>query len=154
MRLSIASNATSLGRTALKKGATAAVKNPLAALEILGTGSSMKYRMNNGDSFMSAAFKETAENALYMSNPGLMTAVQMAPLAYQGVKAAHDFRKRKSEELHDMRYNMYGKIGGNYMDTSRAVTMRQAAVQQIQGNKLNARSALGGEARIFANNIY
>lgn len=154
MRLSIASNATSLGRTALKKGATAAVKNPLAALEILGTGSSMKYRMNNGDSFMSAAFKETAENALYASNPAIMSAIQMAPLAYQGVKAAHDFRKRKSEELHDMRYNMYGKIGGNYMDTSRAVTMRQAAVQQIQGNKLNARSALGGEARIFANNIY
>ena len=154
MRLSIASNATSLGRTALKKGATAAVKNPLAALEILGTGSSMKYRMNNGDSFMSAAFKETVENALYASNPAIMSAIQMAPLAYQGVKAAHDFRKRKSEEMHDMRYNMYGKIGGNYMDTSRAVTMRQAAVQQIQGNKLNARSALGGEARIFANNIY
>ena len=154
MRLSIASNATSLGRTALKKGATAAVKNPLAALEILGTGSGMKHRMNNGDSFMSAAFKETVENALYASNPAIMSAIQMAPLAYQGVKAAHDFRKRKSEEMHDMRYNMYGKIGGNYMDTSRAVTMRQAAVQQIQGNKLNARSALGGEARIFANNIY
>ena len=154
MRLSIASNATSLGRTALKKGATAAVKNPLGALEVLGTGSGMKYRMNNGDSFMSAAFKETVENALYASNPAIMSAIQMAPLAYQGVKAAHDFRKRKSEEMHDMRYNMYGKIGGNYMDTSRAVTMRQAAVQQIQGNKLNARSALGGEARIFANNIY
>ena len=154
MSLSIASNATSLGRTALKKGATAAIKNPLGGLEVLGTGSSMKYRMNNGESFMSAAFKETAENALYMSNPAIMTALQMAPLAYQGVKAAHDFRKRKGEELYDMRYNMYGKIGGNYMDTNRAVTMRQAAVQQIQGNKLNARSALGGEARIFSNNIY
>ena len=154
MRLSIASNATSLGRTALKKGATAAVKNPLAAIDALGSVSGMKYRMNNGDSFMSAAFKETAENALYMSNPAIMSAIQMAPLAYQGVKAAHDFRKRKGEELHDMRYNMYGKIGGNYIDTNRAVTMRQAAVQQIQGNKLNARSALGGEARIFANNIY
>lgn len=154
MSLSIANNASSIGRTALKKGATSALKNPFAAVEIATTGSSMKYRMQNGDSLLSAAFKETAETALYMSNPAIMTAIQVAPLAYQGVRAAHDFRKRKGEELHDLRYNMYGTIGGNYMDTNRAATMRQAAVQQIQGNKLNARSALGGEARIFANNIY
>jgi hypothetical protein len=40
------------------------------------------------------------------------------------------------------------------MDTQRAQTMRQAAVQAIQGSKLNARSALGGEAQIFANNPF
>jgi hypothetical protein len=45
---------------------------------------------------------------------------------------------------------MQGIVGGNYMDTQRALTMRQAAVQAIQGSKLNARSALGGEARILA----
>jgi hypothetical protein len=37
----------------------------------------------------------------------------------------------------------------NYTDTEQALTMRQAAVQAIQGSKLNARSALGGEARLM-----
>lgn len=36
-----------------------------------------------------------------------------------------------------------------YQDTQQAVTMRQAAVQAIQGSKLNARNALGGEASLM-----
>lgn len=137
-----------------RKSLEIAKQNPLGFLEVAGSAYGVNQRMSRGDSFMSAAFKEGVEGALYMTNPGLMTAIDLAPLAYQGVKSAHDFRRRKAEEMHDLRYNMYGKIGGGYMDTSRALTMRQAAVQQIQGNKLNARSALGGEARIFSNNIY
>ena len=40
-------------------------------------------------------------------------------------------------------------MGFNYVDTEQAYTMRQAAVQAIQGSHLNARSALGGEARLM-----
>ncbi len=40
----------------------------------------------------------------------------------------------------------------SYVDTQAAYTMRSAAVQAIQASKLNARSALGGEARLMARN--
>jgi hypothetical protein len=36
-----------------------------------------------------------------------------------------------------------------YQDTQQAATMRQAAIQAIQGSKLNARNALGGEAAMM-----
>lgn len=156
-KLSNVANAYSLQRATnglARKGIQSFKSNPMGAFAVATSGFAISHRMQQGDSFISAAGKEVAEDILYTLNPGLMMAAQMAPLAYQGVKAAHDFRERKTEELHDLRYNMYGRIGGGYMDTNRALTMRQAAVQQIQGNKLNARSALGGEARLFANNIY
>lgn len=37
----------------------------------------------------------------------------------------------------------------SYQDTQQAATMRQAAIQAIQGSKLNARNALGGEAAMM-----
>ena len=39
---------------------------------------------------------------------------------------------------------------GDFVDTRGAQTMRQATVQAIQGSKMNARSALGGEAKILS----
>lgn len=39
--------------------------------------------------------------------------------------------------------------GTTYMDTQKNLTMRQSAVQAISGSKLNARSAMGGEARLM-----
>ncbi|MFP3359475.1 hypothetical protein R0K17_19275, partial [Planococcus sp. SIMBA_143] len=47
--------------------------------------------------------------------------------------------------------HLQGTIGGGYMDTQRALTMRQAAVQSIEASKMNSRSSLGGEARILSN---
>lgn len=75
---------------------------------------------------------------------------QLAPSVVQGAQAAHQFRRTKAEEFANIRQYSQ-QVGGQYMDTNQALTMRQAAVEQIQGNKLNARSALGGEARIFSN---
>ena len=42
-----------------------------------------------------------------------------------------------------------GNMNFSYQDTQQAYTMRQSAVQAIQGSKMNARSALGGEARLM-----
>ena len=41
-------------------------------------------------------------------------------------------------------------VVGDFVDTRGAQTMRQATVQAIQGSKMNARSALGGEAKILS----
>lgn len=39
-----------------------------------------------------------------------------------------------------------GNIGGNYVDTKQAYTMRQAAVQAIAQARINGRQVLGNEA--------
>jgi hypothetical protein len=39
-----------------------------------------------------------------------------------------------------------GVLGGNYIDTKQALTMRQAAVQAIQESRINGRQVLGNEA--------
>lgn len=129
--------------------------NPIMAT--VGVGSFM-YEVNSqtkqGNGLGVSIMKAGVENALWDLNPALMFAATLAPMAVQGGVAAHKFRRKRTEERYDMRHNSYGQIGGGFIDTMQAQTMRQAAVQQIQGNKLNARSALGGEARIFSNKIY
>lgn len=121
------------------------------ATEAVESAMSINSDMKHGSSFMGALGKEAMHTAAFTVAPWLTTAATLSPIIYSGVKGAHDFRKRRGEEIFDQRYNARnGVVGGGYMDTQRAVTMRQAAVQQIQGNKLNARTALGGEARIFS----
>lgn len=111
----------------------------------------MNGEMKTADRSMGAALTKSAVSGFLMANnPYLYMGTQMAPAVIQGAQAAHAFRRTKAEELSQIR-QWSQSVGGNYMDTNQALTMRQAAVQQIQGNKLNARSALGGEARIFSN---
>lgn len=87
------------------------------------------------------------EGFLNAAAPGLF----WAQLGYEGVKggvsaymAAKPQMSRRRRAALDPT-NMYF----NYQDTEQAYTMRQAAVQAIQGSHLNARSALGGEARLM-----
>lgn len=148
--MGLASTAASGAAGYLKSGLGVAAKNPAV---LMGAGMGLydvKTQVDSGNSLGTSIFKAGVSGALYASNPILMTAVDLAPMAYQGVIAAHQYRKRRGEEIYDQKNNNYGRVGGGFQDTMQAQTMRQAAVQQIQGNKLNARSALGGEARIFA----
>jgi len=55
---------------------------------------------------------------------------------------------RRGRELRTIRQDK-NNFNWNFVDTEQAYTMRQAAVQAIQASKLNARSALGGEARLM-----
>ena len=129
--------------------------NPIMAT--VGVGNFM-YDVNNqtkqGNGLGVSIMKAGIETALWDLHPAAMMVATLAPMAVQGGVAAHKFRRQRTEERYDMKHNSYAQIGGGFIDTMQAQTMRQAAVQQIQGNKLNARSALGGEARIFSNKIY
>ena len=110
-------------------------------------------RVNQGDSYMSSIAKEGVNWAMFAYAPKLAMATQLAPAVVGGVRGAYRFRRQRHVDYINRKEHSAGNtVGGHYMDTNAAMTMRQAAVQQIQGNKLNARSALGGEARIFANN--
>jgi hypothetical protein len=79
-----------------------------------------------------------------------MTAHMIGQLGVQGYTAAYNWQRQKRADWNNA--HLQGMVGGNYQDSQRALTMRQAAVEAIQGSKLNARSALGGEARILNSN--
>jgi hypothetical protein len=53
------------------------------------------------------------------------------------------------QDKYNMNRRAMSQPSFQYMDTQQASTMRQAAVQAIQGSKLNARNALGGEAALL-----
>lgn len=107
--------------------------------------------MKEGDDFGTAAVKGVATGALWTVAPGPMWAATLAPAIRDGAIAYNTWNKQKTDWWQQQHLPNFG---GQYQDTQRAATMRQAAVQQIQGSKLNARSALGGEAKLLGRNMY
>jgi len=113
---------------------------------ILDLGVNTFFNMSNGDNFGTALIKAVPESVAWAIAPGLMiayTAAQLVPAAVQGYMAADNRLRGK--------YNQNHQAGTmfSYRDTRAALTMRQAAVQAIQGSKMNARNALGGEAALM-----
>lgn len=110
----------------------------------------IKGYQQTGSSFESAVTKAGAASLVRSFSPVAGAAMDFGPLAYDGLVSANRFRRQKTEDYWSYSHpeNVIGS--GMYQDSAQAQTMRQAAVQQIQGNKLNARSALGGEAKLFS----
>jgi hypothetical protein len=103
--------------------------------------------MKSGDDFGTAAVKGAFTGMLWTTAPMLMGAMELGkaiPAAYEG----YYNWKREKEQWWNQQFRP--NFGGNYQDTRKALTMRQAAVEAIQGSKMNARSALGGEAKLIA----
>ena len=114
----------------------------------LGFGADMVQNLSAGDSLGTSAMKAGATGILFAANAPLMwglTGAGLAKDAYWGIQE-YNYEKK---QWWNKQYAYNNRVGGGYVDTQRAQTMRQAAVQAIQGSKLNARSALGGEARIL-----
>ena len=132
------------------------IKSMGSPLSILGGTSlaalDVKSNMANGDDFVTASMKATATTMLWSRAPWAMAAITATQVTPQAVSAYTQWHKGKEEWWNQQFYR--GVVGGNYEDTQRALTMRQAAVQQIQGSKMNARSALGSEARILSENYH
>lgn len=106
--------------------------------------------MASGDDFGTAAIKGATDSILWSTYAGPMMAYQLATGLPSAGQAAYTWYTQQRQWWNTS--HLQGTVGGGYQDTQRAVTMRQAAIQAIQGSKLNARSALGGEARILNQN--
>jgi hypothetical protein len=106
--------------------------------------------MAAGDDAFTAVGKAAVSTALWYTAPGIMTAHLAATTVPSMVGAGVQWHKKQKAGWNQA--HLQGMVGGNFQDSQRALTMRQAAVQAIQGSKMNARSALGGEARILSNN--
>lgn len=115
------------------------------------TALDFKMNLDQGQGIGTAAIKSAASYALWTTAAPAMWTYTAATVGVQATEAAYTWRKQKAEQWHAMQ-RPTRVVGNGFNDTSRAQTMRQAAVQAIQGSKMNARSALGGEARLFHEN--
>lgn len=106
--------------------------------------------LQGGDDMGTALVKGAFTGMLYTTMPQIMFAKDLAGLASAGYAG---FYKWNREQKQAWNTKFLPNFGGGYQDTRRAQTMRQAAVEAIQGSKLNARSALGGEAKILSQNF-
>lgn len=145
-------NPTSVIGTAVSGGIKLGGKGTKAAWQnkhgLYHFGSTVNQQTKEGRSLGASVLRGAATYGAYTVAPHVMYGKQFADMAVQGAGAAVEFRRQKAHQLASE--NRYAKIGGNFQDSQSAHTMRQAATQQIQANKMNARSALGGEARIFS----
>ncbi|EJR41427.1 hypothetical protein IIK_05808 [Bacillus cereus VD102] len=112
-------------------------------------GLDVSMNLKNGDDLGTSVAKASVTGALASSNPGLFFVGTAASLAQEGYWGLQQFNYQK-KQWWNKQYATNNVVGGNYIDTQRALTMRQASVQAIQGSKMNARSALGGEAKIMS----
>lgn len=101
-----------------------------------------------GDDTGTALLKAGASTALWATAPGIMTAHLAATTLPMAGAALYNTHRQKVQGWQKAHYQ--GSLGGNYIDTQRALTMRQASVQAIESSKMNGRSALGGEAKILS----
>ena len=103
--------------------------------------------MKSGRSFGESAIKGAGNTIAWAVAPGVMWTVFGASIAGGIAKGAYSFNENLDSRYYESMKN--AKPNFQYMDTRQAVTMRQAAVQAIQGSKMNARNALGGEASLM-----
>jgi hypothetical protein len=117
----------------------------------VGAGIDTIMNMREGDDFGTAAVKGVFTGMLWTTMPGIMTAGLAAEMVPAAVSGYSNWMKQKESWWNKQ---FLPNFGGNYQDTQRALTMRQAGVQGIQSSKFNGRSALGGEAKLIAQNTH
>lgn len=138
--------------TAGRQSSTRARFGGIGVLGIGFAGIDTMANLKAGDDLGTAGVKAAASAILWTAAPWTMGITSAAAAVPSAVSAGVQWKKQKTDWWN--KAHIQGNVGGNYQDTQRAFTMRQAAVNQIQSSKLNARSALGGEARILTDNTF
>ncbi|EML9731536.1 TPA: hypothetical protein QCR58_000419 [Bacillus cereus] len=115
----------------------------------LNFGKDVALSLYGGDGLGTSLAKASVIGMFRASNPWLYSGITLAPIGLKGYWKVIEFN-HQSEQWWKAQYATSNVVGGDFLDTRGAQTMRQAAVQAIQGSKMNARSALGGEAKILS----
>jgi hypothetical protein len=102
--------------------------------------------VKNGQSLGRALLSGGGEALAFAIAPKPMMAIYGGQMIGAGIKAGYQAQTRLEGN-----YRKRTDTGPSftYRDTNQAMTMRQAGVQAIQGSKMNARNALGGEAALM-----
>jgi hypothetical protein len=107
----------------------------------------MAYKMQ-GEESNSAMVKGLGQAVLWNAIGPVGSVLMIGGAATAAGTVLAELGKGKWERTITRNYTS-GVIGGNYVDTKQALTMRQAAVQAIQQARVNGRQVLGNEASFF-----
>lgn len=100
-------------------------------------------RRSEGQSVMEAGAKTLAEEAAFSLAPGPMMALYFGGAIAGGIYD-NGIKQGKPQSA-----SYRSNFGGDYFDSEKAYTMRQAGSAAIQRSGMNARSVLGSEARRY-----
>ena len=119
----------------------------------IGTGLELGGRLLSGEklSLGTIAKSAIAGTAYELIHPGLLLATTGATLLSAAGVAMYGSARNQQQRWKD---NRQTGMRATYTDSQQALTMRQAAVQAIQGSRMNARNALGGEAAMMHRSWY
>lgn len=134
-----------VGNSILSRGQVSKVSKMGAGAFAVDTA----FNIHGGDDVGTSIAKASVTGLMTASNPALMTTLTLGSLAIDGVWGVKRFNHQK-QQWWNSQYATNNIVGGNYIDTQRAQTMRQASVQAIQSSKMNARSSLGEEAKLLS----
>lgn len=101
----------------------------------------------SGQSMGTALKDAVIQGAAWTVAPEIMNAQMLYDLGSSiGPALVEKYKRDKFAWKEGFKHNMGGR---GFADTQASATMRQRAVQAIQGSRLNARSALGREASLM-----
>ena len=121
-------------------------KNMETAGILIGGYQDYRRKIKEGHSRGTALFQAALETVFYNQFPVAMWGQLGYTVLSAGAPALQQWKQKR-----DRWWNSLARpnVGGGFMDTAQAQTMRQRSVQQIQKSHLNARSALGNEGRLM-----
>lgn len=146
----MANPASNVGKGAWNKLSTSFTKLPKGGLVGFGVsaawtaGASINEGNGIGESLVQGAAMGVVENVI---GGWTLAALQLAPAMPALARGYVNYQDKLNSKYRSRRDS--SNMNFSYTDTQQAYTMRSAAVQAIQESKLNARSALGGEARLM-----
>lgn len=113
----------------------------------LGTGIwSYKQDVNSGMSRGEALFRNVADTIVGEMFPVLSGARFVYQMTKTGVQITDSLQRQRNSYYNSL-FNP--NLGGDYLDTRPAATMRQRAMNIINRTQINARTFLGNEARMM-----
>ena len=134
------------GEVGREIGLTGPMVRNFAGGTVLFTGIEM---LTAKESLPSALGKGIVDSALWAVAPGIMTGLVVGQMGYGLASSIIGSAEQKYHENRQLYSRLNQPFQNKFQDSQRAYTMRQAAVQAIAGSKLNARSAIGGEAKLM-----
>lgn len=111
-----------------------------------GVGVGTAFNLSQGYGLGASIGLGILEDAAFSIAPAATMTLALAPVVPAAAKGLYNANKAVVNKYNS---NLNTNSHFTYRDSQAAVTMRQAAVQAIQGSKLNARNALGGEASLM-----
>jgi hypothetical protein len=138
-----------MAKVRINQSAKHIAKNYVSAGGLLfSTGFELVGRVSSGEKLSLSTIGKSVVSGVgwELIHPGAAAAYGLASLAVAGGAAAYNSVRKQQQKWKD---NRQTGMRATYADSEQALTMRQAAVQAIQGSRMNARNALGGEASMM-----